>query len=187
MNDKKDILVIGVLKTFAQYGYRKTSMANLADVFGISRQALYKRFSNKELIFAWLVSEINATAISGMTNALSDSSLSIVERLVLGFDSWTGRYVDILRSSPHAGGIMDSGITIAKNNLEHGKTVADRIRILIARELVIEGIAEDLAEGERIAFVMYMGSKGLTLSAPDRNAYLEKIGLIVQTVIQKRY
>lgn len=118
-----------------------------------------------------------------MTDALSDSSLSIVDRLVQGFDTWTGRYVDILRSSPFAGEIMDSGIAVARNNLEDGTTVADKIRVLIARELVIEGIAKDLAEGEKLAFVMYMGSKGLTLTVPDRKAYLEKIKLIVETII----
>ncbi len=36
---------------------------------------------------------------------------------------------------------------------------------------------------ECLAFVMYIGSKGL--SVPDRNTYLEKIHLIVQTVIDK--
>lgn len=185
MNIKTEKLTLSVLKSFAQYGYHKASMTELANAFGISRQALYKRFSKKEYVFEWLITQINTLAISGMQNALIDSSIPITQRLVRGFDEWTGRYVDILRSSPYAGELMDSGITTAKNNTDNGLTVADKIRVLIARELVIEGIAIDLAHAERLAFVMYMGSKGLTLSVPDRNTYLEKIHLIVQTVIDK--
>ena len=185
MTTKTDNTVIEVLKTFAQYGYRKTSMANLGEAFGISRQALYKRFRSKELVFDWLVAEINSFALSGIQEALADTSKTMTERLVQGFDCWTGRYVDILRSSPHSAEIMDSGIAVARSNTEDGTTVAEKIRLLIARELVIEGIVTDLVEGERYAFVMYMASKGLTLSVPDRDTYLEKITEVVQTVIEK--
>jgi AcrR family transcriptional regulator len=184
MTKKTENTMIEVLKTFAQYGYRKTSMANLGDAFCISRQALYKRFGSKELVFNWLVSEINDYALSGMKEALADSSKTMTERLVQGFDCWTGRYVDILRSSPHSAGIMDAGIVVARNMAEDGLTVAVKIRLLIARELVIEGIVADLAKGERFAFVMYMASKGLTLSVSDRDTYLEKITEIVQTIIE---
>lgn len=186
MTTKTENTVMEVLKTFAQYGYRKTSMANLGDAFGISRQALYKRFRSKELVFDWLVSEINAYALSGITEALADTSKPMTERLVQGFDCWTGRYIDILRSSPHSAELMDSGIASARSLAEDGPTVAEKIRMLIARELVIEGITADLAEGERYAFVMYMASKGLTLSVADRDTYLEKMTEVVQTVTDKK-
>ncbi|MGI2170414.1 TetR/AcrR family transcriptional regulator [Shewanella sp. MF05960] len=181
---KTENKMIEVLKTFAHNGYQKTSMAKLGDAFCISRQALYKRFRSKELVLDWLVCEINAYALSGMKQALADGSKTMTERIVLGFDCWTGRYVDTLRSSPHSAEIMELGIIVARNIAGDGPTVAEKIRLLIARELVIEGIVVDLAEGERFAFVMYMASKGLTLSVPDRNSYLEKITEMVQTVIR---
>ena len=39
-----------MLATFAQYGFKKTSMADIARAMGISRQSVYKKFDQKLMI-----------------------------------------------------------------------------------------------------------------------------------------
>ena len=44
-----------VLRTFAVYGFKKTSMEDIAKAIGVSRQSVYKRFGNKKRCYAWVV------------------------------------------------------------------------------------------------------------------------------------
>ena len=42
-----------VIEVFSNYGFRKTSMSDLAEAAGVSRQTLYNRFKSKEDILHW--------------------------------------------------------------------------------------------------------------------------------------
>ncbi len=52
---------------FARYGFRRTTMNDLAEAAGISRPALYLMFENKEHLFIELVSYRVDEAISAAT------------------------------------------------------------------------------------------------------------------------
>jgi AcrR family transcriptional regulator len=50
MNNKDDIIAQGALTQFAKFGLRKTTMQDVADEAGISRQTLYNRVPNKDAL-----------------------------------------------------------------------------------------------------------------------------------------
>jgi len=49
--DRRDAVLASALVTFARFGYRKTSMEEVARAAHISRPGLYFLFSSKELLF----------------------------------------------------------------------------------------------------------------------------------------
>lgn len=52
LNDTKNLQILdAALAVFGRYGFRKTSMADIADTAGMSRAALYLHFRNKEDVF----------------------------------------------------------------------------------------------------------------------------------------
>jgi AcrR family transcriptional regulator len=55
IEDKKYQILQASLEVFGSYGYKKTSMQDIADTLGISRPALYQYYKNKEAVFLALV------------------------------------------------------------------------------------------------------------------------------------
>ena len=51
MIDRQKTVLNAAFQAFATYGYRRTSMEDVARVAGLSRTALYQHFRNKEDIF----------------------------------------------------------------------------------------------------------------------------------------
>jgi AcrR family transcriptional regulator len=81
------------LEAFLRYGYRKTSMEDVARAAKISRPGLYFLFSSKEDLFAVAVSRALEADLDGAQEALADPGRPLPRRLLDAFDRWTGRYL----------------------------------------------------------------------------------------------
>lgn len=82
--------------TFTRFGFRKTSMEEVARAAGLSRQALYLHFATKEELFRAAVRHTLEVGRAAAKGHLDDESLPIDEKLVGAFDEWVGRWVGIL-------------------------------------------------------------------------------------------
>jgi AcrR family transcriptional regulator len=86
-------LLEAALATFARYGFRKTSMEEIARAANLSRQSLYSHFSTKEDLFRATVQHALETALIRVSEKLGDVTASLAERLEAAFDEWVGRWV----------------------------------------------------------------------------------------------
>jgi len=91
---RKQQLLDSALVVFARHGYRKTSMDDVAQAAGISRQGLYLHFETKEDLFRAAVQQSIRTAHVAVASALESPGASLEERLLLAFDAWVGRHMD---------------------------------------------------------------------------------------------
>jgi AcrR family transcriptional regulator len=83
---------------FARYGYRKTSMDEVARAAGVSRQGLYLQFANKEELFRKAVEQTLNSQLNEAIAALSRQDESLELRLIAACDAWSGRFVGSLGS-----------------------------------------------------------------------------------------
>lgn len=60
--DPKDNLLAASRRVFTRHGFRRTSMAMVAEEAGVSRQAIYHHFPSKELLFSALVDSLQSRA-----------------------------------------------------------------------------------------------------------------------------
>ncbi len=91
---------------FAGYGFRRTSMEDIAAAAGVSRAALYLQFRNKEAIFRSLSEELHARALAEATAALAGDA-PLAERLRAGIEARSLRFVEIAYGSPHGAELLD--------------------------------------------------------------------------------
>jgi AcrR family transcriptional regulator len=84
------------LQTFARYGYRKTSMEDVARAADISRPGLYFLFSSKENLFRAAVIDALDGDLAAADRALAEAGRPLRDRLITAFDLWTGRYLGSL-------------------------------------------------------------------------------------------
>ncbi len=97
---RRETILLSAWETFAAYGFRRTSMQDIADKAGISRPALYLEFSNKADIFRGLAKSIfqqnivNAKEIFETDAPLKDKLLKV---LIISF----AEFYQHIEETPH--------------------------------------------------------------------------------------
>lgn len=71
--DPKDNLLAASRRVFSRHGFRRTSMAMVAEEAGVSRQAIYHHFPSKELLFSALVDSLQSQAQDEAHAAFGDA------------------------------------------------------------------------------------------------------------------
>ncbi len=91
---------------FARYGFRRTSMEDIATEAGLSRAALYLQFHNKEDIFRALATDLHEEALAQAGSVLERDE-RLTERLGAAVEAKTLRMLEIAHTSPHGNELMD--------------------------------------------------------------------------------
>jgi TetR/AcrR family transcriptional regulator, regulator of autoinduction and epiphytic fitness len=89
-------LLEAAVSVFARFGYRKTSMDDVARAAGVSRQGLYLSFANKEELFRRAVEHSLSSQLASASTALSRLDDSLETRLISACKEWSGRFVGSL-------------------------------------------------------------------------------------------
>ena len=83
--DRRMSILQASIDVFLRYGYRKTSMDDLARAAGLSRQGLYLHFASKDELFREAVTWLAQQGIASMRAALARDDLPMEERLIGAF------------------------------------------------------------------------------------------------------
>ncbi|UZE24782.1 TetR/AcrR family transcriptional regulator [Pseudomonas sp. B21-056] len=75
---------------FLRYGFKKTSMDDLARAAGLSRQGLYLHFPNKEALFEAMVVRSMGELKRNAQEALAQADVGIADRLLNAFQAMHG-------------------------------------------------------------------------------------------------
>ncbi|MEV8314757.1 TetR/AcrR family transcriptional regulator [Streptomyces sp. NPDC059900] len=153
--------------TFARFGYRKTSMEEVARAARISRPGLYFLFSSKETLFRAAVTRTLERDIAAVEHVLADTGRPLPERLVEAFDQWAGRYIGPLA--------RDVTLVIEDNPGLLGDVVEAAPRRF--EELITDAIAAEQGRSAAspVAQTLISTSIGLKHQAPAREFYLARL------------
>jgi AcrR family transcriptional regulator len=99
---RREFVLAAALDTFVRYGYRKTSMEDVAHAAAISRPGLYLLFGSKQELFAVAVTHALDGSLAAVTEVLADGSRPLGDRLLDAFDQWTGRYIGAMSREVHS-------------------------------------------------------------------------------------
>jgi TetR/AcrR family transcriptional regulator, regulator of autoinduction and epiphytic fitness len=96
---RQERVLTAALEVFGRYGFRKTSMDEVARSADISRQGLYLYFASKEALFRAAVRQELDTALSDASRCLNEEGATLDQRVVAALDAWLGRYVGSMLAS----------------------------------------------------------------------------------------
>ncbi len=108
---KRQQILEAALTVFSRYGYKRTTMNDIAENMGISRAALYLYFKNKEEIFRSLAYAMHEKVMVGATQAL-ELEAPFATRLLTAFYHKNEAF-SMIYDSPHGEELIDSGIKIS--------------------------------------------------------------------------
>lgn len=134
--DKKRTLVFGAAaKVFSQYGFRRTSMNDIAQVAGISRPALYLLFDNKEDLFRKLACHRQNKAIEEAITVLNLDN-PFVDRFTNAILAYERIFYEPVAESPHGTEFLNASASIASDDMSKGherlvKYLSDAVKTAI--------------------------------------------------------
>lgn len=162
---------------FMRFGYRKTSMDDIARAVGISRQGLYLWFPNKEALFVSAVDHLQGRIRDAIEASLSDESLSPIDRVLGAFDA----YVGVNLSAGMNAGAMDELLETATKLIGDRVTqIEEELITLLAREL--EGTPRSDLSARDLAEVLYAVSAGTKYRVASREEYLTRMRTALRAV-----
>jgi AcrR family transcriptional regulator len=177
--DRRSAVLSSALITFVRFGYRKTSMDEIAQVAHISRPGLYFLFASKEELFRAAVVRGLEEDLAHVERILGESDRPISERLLEAFDRWAGRYI----------GPMSRDITsVIDDNPELlGEIVVNmpqRFADLVTSAFMSPGSGLSAETSAALAQTMISTSIGIKHQVQDRVAYRERVAVAIDLLLR---
>lgn len=163
MTDRRRQVLEAAMTAFGLYGFRRTSMADIARAAGLSRPALYLQFRNKEDIFRSLSEALQAQAVEAAAAGLSQDG-PFAARLGAALLGRERVLLDILAESPHAAELLDVNDSLADDVT---RAATARFRGLLAGALAAADRAGEIHLGalglgaERVAEILVAALPGM--------------------------
>ena len=168
------------LDVFIRYGFRKTSMDDIATAVGLSRQAIYKRYGNKEALFKTVVDASVIQFFANAREALTQPDKSIHERIFDSCNCSTGKYIDKMRSSPHSSEVIAMADSESSDLMDEYDAAYQET---MAELLLNEKVFTDKEAANDAVSVLHYASKGLFHEAKNQKEYTDGMDRVIRTVI----
>lgn len=182
---RRAAILDAALRVFGQYGFRRTSMDDIAREAGIGKGTIYLSFGSKDEVFLALSESLSERMLAG-AEAASRGAGSTADKLAGMSAAWFGTYVETIWRSPHAADLMDAkhrlvAELVAESSRRYKQLVRDVVADAgAAGELDLEaaGVAADVA-----AELLIAGARGLESSAEGPGEYLRYLDALVRVMV----
>ena len=166
--DRQDAILDAAFHAFSSYGYRRTSMDDIARGAGLSRTALYLHYRNKEDIFRSLAVRYFEEALRDMTAALEVPGQTMEQALMAAFVAKDGKFMEAVLSTPHGEELMDAGFAVTGDLAAAGEA---RMVGVLGEWLARRGVPAGLGSGPEVAQAIVAAVKGLKTTARSMPEY----------------
>ena len=168
---RQEALLEAAVGVFARYGFRKTSMDEVARAAGVSRQGLYLLFADKEALFRQAVTFKLSRQLRAALAELSKEPATLEARLIAACDEWAGRFVGTMGAD--AADLMCASTSLAGSTLAHyeARFEAALASAIAASPLAFYCRSADLAP-EDAARALHATARGLKHTSKTRQEFL---------------
>ncbi|MES3023947.1 MAG: TetR/AcrR family transcriptional regulator [Pseudomonadota bacterium] len=183
---RRDAILQGALGVFLRYGFKKTSMDDLARAVDLSRQGLYLHFPNKEALFKECVIFLTRQSLATARAALARDDLPLEERLLGAFVALKRNSDGSDMSQEHMAELFATATQLVAPALEELNTalVADLARTLEASGLAAKWQGAGLTAAD-LAQHLHAASHGIKHSVKTAAEYRDGMRVAVRLVCAK--
>ncbi len=178
---KKAKVLEAAQSVFFRYGYRRTTMGDLASAAGVSRPALYLLYCNKEQVFEEVLRDFLARTLAELREGLKAPS-SVEEKLRLAFDLWAVRPFGLLMATPDAKELIDCSLAFARETIEQGTAAFEAELAAILAPLHAQAPDQALTP-DQIAHILTRAVHGFKESAQDPESLRHMIEGLMKMVL----
>jgi len=110
---KPNAIVLAGLKLFTQYGYRKTSIDDIANAAQVAKRTVYLHFENKAAVFLAIL-EYLGDQVRQRCAAAEGAGGTAVDRLTGLLDAYFGMAFELFSKSEHMPELQETFSTLAR-------------------------------------------------------------------------
>ena len=170
------------LEVFGRYGFRKTSMDEVARAADISRQGLYLYFASKEELFRAAVRQELGTALIEASRCLDEEDVALEDRVVAALDAWMGRFVGSILASDIGNMLENSEMQLGNMAAEFSAAFEARLRSAIANATTENDRRQLGVTPEEITGMLHAVGKGWRFQVASRSEFVAKVTVAVRLV-----
>lgn len=176
-SNKEHELAKRLLHTFAIYGYQKTSMQDLANSAGLSRQSIYKKFGSKDKCYQWVIRTYLENMYSDIFQILDNDDQAPKEGLLKTFDVFIGNALEVTSNS-HGPEVLDDTLKATHSSAEDWPL---RFRTRLADYLIRHKLATN-EDAVGIAYTLITAGKGILVEESSKEVFKKNMILIIDSV-----
>lgn len=105
---KREAILAAALELFGRYGFRRTSIDDIARQAGVAKGTVYLYVENKEALFRSLARTMLDGVLANARAAAEARGGPVAERLTAVLDAKFGFFHELLHRSPHASELLTS-------------------------------------------------------------------------------
>jgi AcrR family transcriptional regulator len=171
-DSRQTALLDAAVGVFARYGFRKTSMEEVARAAGVSRQGLYLQFANKEELFRKALEHSLSSQLNAAVAALSVRPDSLEFRIIAACDAWSGRFVGSLGAD--AADLMCASTALAGSTLTHYESQFEAALTRAIADSPLQGFCATagMAPGD-LARTLHATARGLKQRSASREEFVK--------------
>ncbi|MCT4562930.1 MAG: TetR/AcrR family transcriptional regulator [Maledivibacter sp.] len=177
--NKKDILMARkIFLPFTRLSYKKTTMQDIANATGMSRQSIYKKFGSKEKCYNWAIQTYLSDMYSRIFEELSRDQHGPFQTLQEVFEIFIGEGIDIINHS-YGTNVLDDVLAATYSSEEDW-------HVRFTNRLADFLVKNDCVTPEKslgIAMALISSGKGLLLVETSKEQFKFDMTLIIKSVI----
>lgn len=170
-----------VLRKFAVDGYKKTSMKEVAEIIGVSRQAIYNRFKSKDICYQWAINSYLSEMYLNIFKILNTQCENPMKTLTDVFELLIVEAVDLVKHEYGRKVFDDALISNAKSDEDWTIRLITRLGTF----LYGHGFTSSENDGSKKAFVLIAAGKGLLLESTSKQKSREDIQTILYCILKQ--
>jgi AcrR family transcriptional regulator len=180
-NEKESQILAAATSVFLRYGFRRTTMGDLAEAAGVSRPALYLKFCNKEKIFEAVLKAFTARTLDEIRAGLPGHPAPL-DQLTFAFECWAVRPFGLMQGSPDARDIASCSLRFAEPVKAQSHEAFEAILAGILAGLpALEGRGG--ASLAAIAHMLTVSVQGFKVEARDAEELRGMIGTLLRLTV----
>lgn len=108
----EDTIIAAARQVFMRYGFRRTTMGDIAEAAGMSRAALYLVYPSKEDVLTAVVTRMFGAMLDEIRQGLGRCA-TVEEQLTFALDVWCVTGFELVQASPDAKDLYESSYQFA--------------------------------------------------------------------------
>ncbi|MBX3505231.1 MAG: TetR/AcrR family transcriptional regulator [Parvibaculum sp.] len=183
--DKREAIVAAALDLFRHYGYRRTSMEDIARAASVAKGTLYLYFESKDQLFDAICRSLADGVAQGLAEA-DALKLPLEEKLLALMDAKFGFVYSLILSSPHASELIESSHQLPSAPFEEVTAAFHDAILRLVRQGVRSGELDPKRAGltEKEAAETLIAAAVGAEKAPDEATFRKQLRAIVRLTLR---
>ncbi|MDX5366335.1 MAG: TetR/AcrR family transcriptional regulator [Alphaproteobacteria bacterium] len=183
--DKREVITTAALDLFRHYGYRRTSMEDIARAASVAKGTLYLYFESKDQLFEAICRSL-AEQVSENLAEVDARDLPLEEKLLALMEAKFGFVYSLILSSPHAAELIESSHQLESAPFENAAAEFHDAVLRLVRKGVKSGELDPKPAGlsEKEAAETLISAVMGAEKAPDEDSFRKQLRATVRLTLR---